>query len=70
MEIEYMGTIIDVDFYHQPAEKATREYPGCEESFDVLNVEYKGVNITQFLWDTNEMHRVEEALIKQLKDKY
>jgi len=33
--------LIHIHYDYQPYERATREYPGCEE----------GIDITQFMWD-------------------
>jgi hypothetical protein len=38
IRIKYENKEFDVEFWHQPEEKQTRDYPGCPESIDLTSV--------------------------------
>lgn len=48
-EITLKGIEFKVDYEYFPAEKATYEYPGCHEHFNIVNLEHKGTDFSIFI---------------------
>jgi len=57
---------IDVELYYTPAERATRDDPGCDEEFDIVSITYKGNDIS-CLFESDETM---DELIKAIKEYY
>jgi len=58
--ITFRGIEFDVDYYFQPGEKATYEYPGCPPCVEEINeITHNGTDFTEFL----EEHEYEIAEI-------
>jgi hypothetical protein len=48
--ITFRGIEFDVDYYFQPGEKATYEYPGCPPCVEEINqITHNGTDFTEFL---------------------
>jgi len=48
--ITFRGIEFDVNYYFQPGEKATYEYPGCPPCVEEINqITHNGTDFTEFL---------------------
>lgn len=62
------GVVMDVDGSHQPIEAMTRDYPGCDESFDVEEVTIGGQDVTRLL-SKNAMNDIAAACLDEIRGK-
>ena len=56
----------DVEFYHQPFEKQTRDDPGCPEIFTPEAIYFKGINVIDSVYKIGRLDEVEELLTKEI----
>ena len=54
--------VVIADFYHQPAERRTLDYPGCDEEMTLESVSLATVDITYCLSDSDRASLEESAL--------
>lgn len=60
-------TEVIADFYYQPAERRTLEYPGCREEMTLESVSLAGVDITSCISD-HDRDWLEEYALEQFAD--
>lgn len=56
---------LEIEFYYQPYEPATNEYPGCSESVEITSVVFDGTDITDFVWEFGDIEEIETLVLKQ-----
>ena len=62
--ITFKGIEFKVEFDYQPAERAERDYPGCTESIDLIDIFHEGVSFFDIMEPYFE--KIEELVIKEL----
>lgn len=67
---------VDVEFDYQPAERMTRDYPGCEAEVTITSVKWRGLELINDLSsDTIEslvedgFDTIEECRVQALEDR-
>jgi hypothetical protein len=63
--ITYKGFDFDFDFYHQPEERQTHDYPGCGEEFEIYNITLNGIDASELL--ENQIDEFIDECIENLK---
>lgn len=58
---------LEIEFYYQPYEPATREYPGCDESVEVTSVIFNGTDIMDFILEFGDIEEIEALVLKSKK---
>lgn len=54
---------LEVEFYHQPYEPSTFDYPGCAESVEITAVFYKGTDITEVIMEFGDIEKIEKLVL-------
>lgn len=47
--ITYKGFDFDFNYYYQPEERQTHDYPGCAEEFEIYNITLNGIDASELL---------------------
>lgn len=61
----FRGFDFEFKVNYQPEERATLEYPGCSEEYEIYDITLNGINASELL--ENCIEEFEEELIKHLK---
>ncbi len=56
----YTGDLV-IEFDYQPAERMTRDYPGCDAEVDVVSVMANGIDILEWISDVSLEFFVEKC---------
>lgn len=59
--------LIEVHYDYQPEERATRDYPGCNEYIEINSVKWEGLELLPFLSEKSLDNACEE-IIEDLHD--
>ena len=52
--VNYKGVDLDIVFNYQPYEAEQRDYPGCAEQVEILEIEHNGTCFFELLEDKHE----------------
>ena len=69
VDIVFENTQVSVDYDFQPAERKTRNYPGCEAEFDITGIFIEGENWIDYLKDS-AISDIKESAISQIESEY
>lgn len=70
--INFKEVDFDVEYDHQPAEKAVMYYsdgsgyPGCPESLEVTSITHQGTDFSELMYDY--MEEIEELILDEIHD--
>ena len=56
-----------VDFDYNPAERQTRDEPGCDSSVDINAITVQGVDVADLVAALNGWERVEELVLQEFE---
>lgn len=65
--LNFMSLSVVVEYSYTPAERATLEYPGCPEEFEVISVFHAGEAIDDFLESAGLDSELKNSLIQDLR---
>ena len=63
--IEYRNVDLEIEYYIQPEERQTLEYPGCDAELVIEELFINGVDVMELL--EMQIEEIEQELIKNLK---
>ncbi len=65
--ITYKGFEFEYNYYHQPEERQTHDYPGCGEEFEIYNITLNGIDASWLL--ESQIEEFEQEVIDNLKNR-
>ena len=66
-EYDFEGCKLTVEYYYHPAERATLEYPGCEEEFVIESIKFPSGADVDWLLTPEAIAFIEQDIEKQRK---
>jgi hypothetical protein len=63
--ITYKGFEFEYNYYHEPEERQTHDYPGYGEYFEITNITLNGIDASELL--EGQIEEFEEEVIENLK---
>ena len=65
--IKYTGLEFQVEYTHQPEERASLEYGGCHEEYKIEGILLGGQDMFEFFLDNDLIEMMEEFLVDKIK---
>jgi hypothetical protein len=65
--ITYKGFEFEYNYYYQPEERQTHDYPGCDEEFEITNITLNGIDASELL--ESQIEEFEQEVIDNITNR-
>ena len=66
-KINYKGFEFEYNYYYQPKERQTHDYPGCDEYFEITNITLNEIDASELL--ESQIEEFEQEVIDNITNR-